>query len=91
MVFSELLAYVIEKRYSTDEPAIFRLAELVSLYKERLEQFGTDIPDVNSTRLKERLLSEIPGLLAYKKGRDVLLAFDKDIGPVLSEASSFRH
>lgn len=89
LVFSELLTYVIEKRYSTDEPATFRLAELVSLYKERLEQFGTDIPDVNSTRLKERLLSEIPGLVAYKKGRDVLLAFDKDIGPVLSEASSY--
>ena len=29
LLFSELLAYVIEKRYSTDEPAIFRLAELV--------------------------------------------------------------
>lgn len=89
LVFSELLTYVIEKRLSTEEPATFRLAELVSLYKERLEQFGTDIPDVNSTRLKERLLSEIPGLVAYKKGRDVLLAFDKDIGPVLSEASSY--
>ena len=34
LVFLELLAYVIEKRYSTDEPATFRLAELVSLYKE---------------------------------------------------------
>lgn len=89
LVFSELLVYVSEKRYSTDEPAVFRLAELVSLYKERLEQFGTDIPDVNSTRLKERLLSEIPELVAYKKGRDVLLAFEKDIGPVLSEASSY--
>lgn len=49
----------------------------------------TDIPDVNSTRLKERLLSEIPGLVAHKKGRDVLLAFEKDVGPVLSEASSY--
>ena len=44
---------------------------------------------MNSTRLKERLLSEIPGLVAYKKGRDVLIAFDKDIGPVLSEASFY--
>ncbi len=89
LAFSELLAYVIEKRYSTDDPAIFRLDELVSLYKERLEQFGTQIPDVNSTRLKEGLLSEIPGLLTCKKGRDVLVAFDKDISPLLSEASSY--
>ncbi|RXN35745.1 ADP-ribosylation factor 3 [Labeo rohita] len=38
--------------------------------------------------MKERLLAEIPGLVAYKKGRDILLAFEKDVGPVLSEASS---
>lgn len=68
---------------------MFQLAELVGLYRERPKQFGTDIPDVNSTRLKERLLAELPGLVAYKKGRDILLAFEKDVGPVLSEASSF--
>ncbi|KAK3563126.1 hypothetical protein QTP86_016360, partial [Hemibagrus guttatus] len=61
LVFSELLTYVTETRNNSNE--------LVSLYKERLEQFGTDIPDVNSTRLKESLLAEIPGLEAYKKGR----------------------
>ncbi len=37
LVFSELITYVIEKRYSTDEPATFRLAELVSPHKERRE------------------------------------------------------
>ncbi|RXN31429.1 hypothetical protein ROHU_004760 [Labeo rohita] len=89
LVFSELLTYVIEaKKTNSDGPSVFRLAELVNLYRERLKQFGTDLPDVNATRLKERLLAEIPGLVAYKKGRDILLAFEKDVGPVLSEASS---
>ena len=49
----------------------------------------TDIPDVNSTRLEDRLLAEIPGLEAYKKGRDALLAFKKDVGPVLSETLNY--
>ena len=34
-------------------------------------------------------MAEIPELEAYKKGRYVLLAFKKDIGPVLSEASNY--
>ena len=38
---------------------------------------------VNSTRLKERLLAQIPGLRSHSKGQDVLLAFDEDIGEVL--------
>ncbi len=89
LVFSELLTYITETRNSSNEPVVFRLAELVSLYKQRLQQFVTDIPDVNSTRLKDRLLAEIPELEAYKKGRDVLLAFKRDIGPVLSDASNY--
>jgi len=34
-------------------------------------------PDVNSTRLKEKLLAEIPELESHKKGRDILLASKK--------------
>ena len=89
MVFSELLTYITEKSNNSDELVVFRLAELVSLVKDRLEQFGTNIADVNSTRLKEKLLAEIPGIEAYKKGRDVLLAFKKDVGPILSTASTY--
>ena len=50
---------------------------------------GVDAPAVNSTRLKEKLLSEIPELEVHKQGRDVLLAFQKDVGFVLSEASDY--
>ena len=49
----------------------------------------TDIPDVNATRLKDMLVAEIPQMEAYTKGRDVLLAFKGDIGPVLSDASDY--
>lgn len=45
--------------------------------------------DVHSTRLKEKLLAEIPELEAHKSGRDVLLAFKSDIGLALSQASNY--
>ncbi|XP_033643377.1 uncharacterized protein LOC117303320 [Asterias rubens] len=45
---------------------------------------------VNSTRLKDKLLAEIPELETYRKGRDVLLAFHKDVGSILSQASDFN-
>ena len=89
LVFSELLIYIIETKISTNDMAVFRLADLVSLFKQRLEQLGADDTDVNSTRLKDRLLREIPELEAHKKGRDVLLAFKKGIDPALSQVSDY--
>ena len=36
LAFSELLAYIVETKLSTDDPVVFKLADLVSLYKQRL-------------------------------------------------------
>ena len=82
LVFSELLAYIVETKISTDEPVVFKLADLVSLYKQRLEQFGigSSESDTHPTRLKEKLLAEIPELEAHRSGRHILLAFQKDVG-----------
>ena len=46
----------------------------------RMEQFGVVDNRVNTTRLKQRLLAQIPDLRAHNKGRDVLLGFEEDIG-----------
>lgn len=87
--FSELVTYLVETTRSGEGPSVFRLADLVHLYAQRLEQLGVDAPAVNSTTLKEKLLSEIPQLEAHNQGRDVLLAFRKDVGFALSEASDY--
>ena len=34
LVFSELLAYITEATLNSEEPIVFRLAELVDLYKQ---------------------------------------------------------
>jgi hypothetical protein len=79
---------IVEIKTSSDNSVVFHLADLVSLCKQRLEQLGMKAPDVNSTRLKEKLLAEIPEFESHK-GRDILLAFKKDIGAILSQASNY--
>ena len=40
---------------------------------------------VHTTRLKERLLSHIPELEAYKQGRDIFLCFKEDLSLAVSK------
>ena len=68
---------IVEIKTSSDNSVVFHLADLVSLCKQRLEQLGMKAPDVNSTRLKEKLLAEIPELESHKNERNILLAFKK--------------
>jgi len=89
LAFSELVTYIAETRTNSDCPAVYRLADMVNLYKRRLEQLGVENAEVNSTRLKDRLLAEIPDLEAHRKRRDVLLAFNKDVGSALSHTSCY--
>ena len=92
MVFSELVVYICEtKRSSTHPNVIFQLADLVNLCNSRLTQLGEEHTQVNRTRLKEQLLEHIPGLEAFKKGRDVVLAFRDDVGPMISTASKYSN
>ena len=59
-----------------DVAPVFKLADLVKLYSAWLQQF--DIK--HDTRpLTLNIIAHFPDLKAYKEGRDVLLAFDKDI------------
>ena len=41
---------------------------------------------MHKTGLKERLLAHVPDLQAYKQGRDMILAFNQDIGPAIRKA-----
>ena len=66
---------------------VFRLAELARLYKTRPKLLGDDVSGrFNNTHLKNRILAHQQDLQAYREGRDVLLAFSKDVGPALRQA-----
>jgi hypothetical protein len=67
---------------------IFKLADLCNLYESRLKQFETN-STFNRTRLKNKLLLKIPDLKPFQKGREVLLVFEKDVGPALVSACDY--
>ena len=84
IVLAELVLYIEETHLEEGTAPVFRLADLAKLYTTRMEHIGVALcKKVNSTRLKERLLAQLPG---QSKGRDVLLAFDEDIGEALGKA-----
>ena len=62
------MAFIIETKLSATGPLVFHLNALVTIFRQRLEQFGIETQsrsDVHSTRLKERLLAEILDLEAH--------------------------
>ena len=87
IALAELLAYVEDAQTDESVAPVLKLADLVKLYTARLEQLGVKQQNrLNSTKLKERILSHIPDLSAHKEGRDVLLVFVGDVGSALRKA-----
>ena len=67
--------------------SIFRLVDLIHLYKQRLEKLNSEAIDVNFTRLKEQLILHIPHLEVHKQERAIPIVFKKDVGTILAEAN----
>ena len=66
---------------------VFKLIDLATLYKARLEQLVTILTGrIQSTELKNRMLRYFPNLDEHKRGRDILLAFNQDVGAALHMA-----
>ncbi|KAI8503415.1 hypothetical protein Bbelb_192360 [Branchiostoma belcheri] len=85
LALAELISYIEERRHD-DGVKVFRLADLVQLYTKRLDQFGLDPSRrVNSTHLKDRILIHLTSMRAYKKGRDVYMAYEDDVGTTLRD------
>eukprot|EP00058_Branchiostoma_floridae_P011619 XP_002597107.1 hypothetical protein BRAFLDRAFT_76362 [Branchiostoma floridae] len=86
IALAELLTYI-EERRRDDDIKVFRLADLVHLYRKRLKQLGVESEiRVNSTHLKDRILMHLPTMKGYKEGRDVFLTFEEDVGTALRES-----
>ena len=63
---------------------VHQLSDLGQLYSSRMEQLGVKLDTrVHTTRLKHRLLAQFRDMRAQKNGRDILLAFEEDVGAAL--------
>ena len=89
IALAELIGFIEDTRNNDqDVVPVFRLADLVQLYSNRLQGLGIEQSGrVHSTNLKNRLLGNLPGIRAFKQGRDVMLTFDADVGTALKEAT----
>ena len=87
IALAELLTYIQESRTESEVAPVFKLADLVEMYTSILKDLGADAETrAHSTRLKDRILANIPDIRAHKQGRDVLLVFEGDIGLVLKKS-----
>ena len=87
IALAELVTYIEDARADNEIVPIFKLADLIRMYSTRVEQLGTCLSGrVNSTHLKDRILAHFPNLQAHKEGRDILLIFNKDVGPAMRKA-----
>ena len=86
IAFAELVAFLEDTSSDEDSAAAFRLSDLVKLYKDRLEHFRVTVESrIHRTRLKDRLIPELPGLIAHSEGGDILLKFQKNAGLALKK------
>jgi len=88
IALAQLVPYIEEMRAETmgSAPTVFRLAELADMYSNCLAQLGVEVSGrVHSTDLKERLLANVRGLQAHKKGRDIFLAFNDEVATALQQ------
>ena len=90
IALADLIAEIQNSRYGQPHTTVFKFWDLRKVYCKRLirEGLAEETQEIHSMRLKERLIEAIPGLTAYSKGREVLLAFTEDIGTIISDAFS---
>ena len=93
IAFAEVVAYMEEVRSAKgdDVPCVFTLHKLSDFYTEQIKRHHGLSSQVNTTRLKERLIEIFPDLITVTQGRDVLLTFDDDVANTLKQASKESH
>ena len=90
MALSEIVSVIEENILGSENAAVFMMKDLKIMYQDRLTHLGASsdfVEKVNVTRLKEKLLAQIQGLVEKKKGKHVLLTLDGEIGKAMFEAS----
>ena len=84
------MSIVQEKILGDQNTSAFFLKDLKKLYKDRLKYLGADedtVKNVNSTRLKDQLLDEIPGLRVQKNRKFIMLTLEEEVGKAMVECS----
>ena len=85
--FAETVSYIESFRGNPDTAPVLSMPHICGVYRAKLRKAGASNPeDVHSTRLRTRLLSAIPNLVASVKGREYILLFEEDLGDAITKA-----
>ena len=86
IAFAEHVAHMEDMR-DEENVSVFKLTDMVSLYKNKLQQLGVTVDNrIHRTGLKIRLLSALPDLTAHVQKKEILLTFKEDSGLALIRA-----
>ncbi|XP_065670919.1 uncharacterized protein LOC136089121 [Hydra vulgaris] len=89
-VIAELVSYMEEMFiYGTSSP-VFKLSDINKLCADRMLSLGVQSESINRTRLKDDLISLVPGLREDKCGKEVILSFEPDVGNAIRDACNFN-
>ena len=87
IAFAQLVAYIEDAKFDAVTLPVFQLSQLGDMCAKKLSEMGIDVATrINTTKLKNRLLSHFPDTRAQQNGKHVLLIFDEHIGIALSNA-----
>ena len=87
LAFAELVSYIEETRMNTLVTPIFKLSDLVTLHRTRLEQLENNVVRrVHSSGRKKRILAYFLDMKPHKQGRDIILVSNECVGHALRKA-----
>lgn len=85
LVLAEVISYMEDIRTNEIAPSMFKLSELNKIHCACLLNYKVADCLSHSTRLKERLLENLPNLTAVAHGRDIFLIFSENVGTALQD------
>ena len=91
IALSELYAFIEDCIASNDSVPVFLLKEFKKFYQEKLNANNAPeecVKNVHSTRLKLKILEDIPGIREQKQGKDVITV-DGEMGRAVFEARQY--
>ena len=85
IAFAKTISFIEEFFEEMDTSGVphLRLADLAKMYIAKLEDLGANASNVNSTRLKKRILSTLPDVSAHPQGKHILFISDQDVGEAI--------
>ena len=83
-VLAELALYM-EQGANEETGTVFKLSELATIYKTRVQELGGHTPErIHTTKSKNRLMLQVDNLKEFKSKNDhCYLCFDENVGDVL--------